>query len=55
MSNVTLRSLSSSNPSDWKTPIYVEFGMLGASFLIFLILPESPCKHQSSNLRHSAY
>lgn len=41
MSNVTLKAMGDTAPNDWKTPIYTQFGMIGASLVIFLILPES--------------
>lgn len=44
MSNVTLKAVGDTHPLDWKTPIYTQFGMIGASIVIFFFLPESPCK-----------
>ena len=43
MSNVTLKAMAETRPNDWKTPIYTQFGMIGASIIIFVFLPESPC------------
>lgn len=43
MSNVTLKAMADTNPTDWKTPIYTQFGMIGASIIIFVFLPESAC------------
>lgn len=44
MSNVTLKAMADTRPQDWKTPIYTQFGMIGASIIIFFFLPESACK-----------
>lgn len=44
MSNVTLKAMADTHPLDWKTPIYTQFGMIGASIIIFAFLPESACK-----------
>lgn len=43
MSNVTLKAMADTNPTDWKTAIYTQFGMIGASIIIFFFLPESAC------------
>jgi len=43
MSNVTLKAMADTRPDDWKTPIYTQFGMIGASIIIFVFLPESAC------------
>jgi hypothetical protein len=50
MSNVTLKAMAETNPTDWKTPVYTQFGMIGASIIIFFFLPESACTLLSLHL-----
>jgi SP family general alpha glucoside:H+ symporter-like MFS transporter len=44
MASTALKAHSVSNPLDWKTPVYSQFAMIGLSIIIFVFLPESPCK-----------
>ncbi|KAH7385043.1 general substrate transporter [Cadophora sp. MPI-SDFR-AT-0126] len=39
---VALQVMSKTDPDNWLTPIYTQFGQVGLMFLIYLILPESP-------------
>ncbi|WWC71187.1 uncharacterized protein I206_105140 [Kwoniella pini CBS 10737] len=42
MASVALKVRSASDPLDYKSPIYTQFGMIGLSLIIFVFLPESP-------------
>ena len=44
MASITLNSLAEANPLQYKPSIYIEFGMIGACIIIFILLPESPCQ-----------
>lgn len=44
MASITLQVRNVAEPMNWKTPLYIQYGMIGLSFLIFVLLPESPCK-----------
>ncbi|KAL5328254.1 hypothetical protein ACEPPN_001752 [Leptodophora sp. 'Broadleaf-Isolate-01'] len=39
---VALQVMSKTDPNNWLTPIYTQFGQVGLMFIIYLILPESP-------------
>jgi MFS transporter, SP family, general alpha glucoside:H+ symporter len=40
--SIALKVQATSNPLNYKTPIYTQFAMIGISFIIFILLPESP-------------
>ncbi|KAJ3530958.1 hypothetical protein NM208_g9091 [Fusarium decemcellulare] len=40
--SVALNRLNASQPYDFRTPIYTQWGMIGIILVIFLIIPESP-------------
>ncbi|WWC60692.1 uncharacterized protein I303_103268 [Kwoniella dejecticola CBS 10117] len=42
LASIALNVRSKSNPLDYKSLIYTQFGMIGLSILIFVFLPESP-------------
>ncbi|WWD20939.1 hypothetical protein CI109_105417 [Kwoniella shandongensis] len=42
LASIVLKVRATSHPTDWKTPIYTQFAMIGLSLIIFAILPESP-------------
>lgn len=39
---VALQVMSKNDPTNWKTPVYTQWGQIGLMGLIYLILPESP-------------
>jgi MFS family permease len=39
---VALQSLSKSNPGNWLTPVYTQWGHIGLMLVVFLVVPESP-------------
>lgn len=43
MASITLQVRNVAEPMNWQTPLYIQYGMIGVSFLIFVLLPESPC------------
>jgi hypothetical protein len=47
MASVTLQIRNKAEPMNWTTPLYIQYGMIGLSFIIFVLLPESPCKRAS--------
>ncbi|WOO86296.1 Hexose transporter 2 [Vanrija pseudolonga] len=40
--SLALKARADTNPMDWKTMIYSQFGMIGLGFLLVVFLPESP-------------
>lgn len=44
MASVALKVRKDTHPQDWKTPVLTQFAMIGAAVLIYVFLPESPCK-----------
>ena len=44
LASIVLTVRAYSNPFDYKTSIYIQFGMIGISCIIFAFLPESPCE-----------
>lgn len=45
LASVVLKARANTHPLDYKTSIYVQFGMIGLSTLIFIFLPETPCEY----------
>ena len=44
MAPVALQEMKILHPTEFKIPIYTQWGMLGVMIIIFLVIPESPCK-----------
>lgn len=44
LASIVLNSRALVDPYEYKTSIYIEFAMIGISVIMFIFLPESPCK-----------
>ncbi len=42
VASIVLKTHNTTSPNDWRLPILTQFAVIGLSFLIFLVLPESP-------------
>ena len=54
MASITLQVRNVAEPMNWQTPLYIQYGMIGVSFLIFVLLPESPCTWSTLPYQHQS-
>lgn len=50
MASIGLKFMQDASPLDYRTPIYTQFGMIGASAIIFFFVPETPCRFITCSL-----
>lgn len=46
---LALKIMNDNSPNVWLTPIYSQWGVIGLLFIIYALVPETPCESIISN------